>query len=159
MDEWFEATRQQLEAVAQVIERSVDETIDGVLEASDRIAADLDQAISPALENLDKWETEVAKQVSDWLPDIPAEAVEDFERQVDDWVVSTGASIGEAIRPIEQTVKPVINQHQPCIGCRHYHGEAYGENPEMLVCGIHPFGYEADQCPDWESTWQPDNKG
>lgn len=157
MDEWFEATRQQFEAIGKAIEHQVDETIDAALESSDRLAEQIDQAIAPTLEDLDKWETDIAKQVESWLPGAPVEAVEDFEHRLDEWTVQTGAAVAEALRPIEQTIKPVLNQHQPCIGCRNYHGEAYGDNPDMLVCGIHPFGYDADQCPDWQSTWQPDD--
>jgi len=161
MDDWFEATRQQLEALAQNLERRVDGAVNDALEASDRLAEQIDQAIAPALKtidkNIDQWEADVAQQVEAWLPEVPAEAVEDFERRVDEWTVSTGEAIGVAVRPIEQTVKPMINQHSPCIGCRNYHGEAYGEGAEMLICGFHPFGYDADQCPDWASTWSPEN--
>ncbi len=159
MDDWFEATRQQLEAMAKAIEHQVDEAIDEVLETSDRLAEQINQAISPGLENLDKWEKDVAQQVEAWLPEAPVEAAEEFERRVEEWTVQTGAAIAEVLRPVEQTIKPVLNEHKPCIGCRNYHGEAYGDNPDMLICGIHPFGYDADQCPDWQSTWQSDNEG
>lgn len=36
-----------------------------------------------------------------------------------------------------------------CIGCRHYHGYAYGGN--LLVCGMHPEGWKDRNCPDWEA--------
>lgn len=49
------------------------------------------------------------------------------------------------------TARPV-----PCIGCRHYHGHAYGLQRAQrvpLVCAMHPYGWQADgPCPDWEST-------
>lgn len=158
MDDWFKATQQQLEAIGQAIEQQVDEAIDGVLEASDRLADQIDQALTPTLETLDQWETDMAKQIETWLPAVPVEAVEDFEHRIDQWTVQTGEAIAQALRPVEQTVKPMVNEHKPCIGCRNYHGETYGDNPDMLVCGIHPFGYDADSCPDWQSTWQPEDK-
>jgi hypothetical protein len=41
-------------------------------------------------------------------------------------------------------------EHQPaCLGCRHYHGRVYGKN--LLVCAMHPHGWQEDRCPDWES--------
>jgi hypothetical protein len=35
-----------------------------------------------------------------------------------------------------------------CVGCKHYHGYAYGGN--LLVCGMHPSGWDDANCPDWE---------
>lgn len=43
------------------------------------------------------------------------------------------------------------SQNQPaCIGCSHYHGRVY--NGTLLVCGMHPYGWDDNQCPDWESN-------
>ena len=154
MDEWFDNVRQQLEAIAANLEHQVNDAVEVMLEQSNRLAERIDQAIAPGLDQLDQWEMEVAERVEAWLPQAPVEALEDFEQRVDDWTVQTGEAIGKALQPIEQTVKPMLNNHQPCVSCRHYHGEAYGDSAEMLVCGMHPFGYEADTCPDWQSTWQ-----
>ena len=45
---------------------------------------------------------------------------------------------------------------QPCVGCRNYHGVAYGLNSarrSKLICGIHPTGWDlAGPCPDWQET-------
>lgn len=43
---------------------------------------------------------------------------------------------------------PSINVHPACRGCRHYHGRLYGG--KLLVCGMHPYGWEDSHCPDWE---------
>jgi hypothetical protein len=34
-----------------------------------------------------------------------------------------------------------------CAGCRYYHGDSYGDH--ALVCGIHPYGWEGEWCPDF----------
>jgi hypothetical protein len=39
-------------------------------------------------------------------------------------------------------------QNPACIGCSNYHGQAYGGN--LLVCAMHPHGWDDVQCPDWE---------
>ena len=39
--------------------------------------------------------------------------------------------------------------HPACQGCRHYHGQVYNNN--LLVCGMHPYGWDDEHCPDWES--------
>ena len=41
--------------------------------------------------------------------------------------------------------------HQPaCQGCQHYHGYVY--SGKLLVCGMHPYGSETGDCPDWEGA-------
>ena len=46
-----------------------------------------------------------------------------------------------------------------CVGCRHYHGQAYGlqrDHRETLICAMHPYGWEeSPQCPDWAGEPQP----
>lgn len=48
-------------------------------------------------------------------------------------------------------VEPTPEQHPACMGCRHYHGQAYGGT--LFVCAMHPYGCEDQTCPDWESPW------
>ncbi len=45
-------------------------------------------------------------------------------------------------------VEPSLEQYPACIGCCHYHGRIYGEN--LLICGMHPYGWSDRHCPDWE---------
>ncbi len=45
-------------------------------------------------------------------------------------------------------VEPTAEKNPACIGCTHYHGQVYGGN--LLVCAMHPHGYEDENCPDWE---------
>lgn len=44
--------------------------------------------------------------------------------------------------------EPTQERHTACVGCKHYHGQVYGGN--LLVCGMHPYGWEEENCPDWE---------
>lgn len=46
-------------------------------------------------------------------------------------------------------VEPTSQKHPACMGCRNYHGHVYGGN--LLVCGMHPSGWDDETCPDWES--------
>jgi hypothetical protein len=43
---------------------------------------------------------------------------------------------------------PTSKRHPACIGCRNYHGVVYGNN--LLVCAMHPYGWDDENCPDWE---------
>ena len=49
--------------------------------------------------------------------------------------------------PIPKT--PDAQKYPACVGCSNYHGHSYGGN--FLVCGMHPYGWDSDQCPDWEA--------
>jgi hypothetical protein len=48
---------------------------------------------------------------------------------------------------VEKTT-PNAKLHPACVGCRNYHGYTYNGN--LLVCGIHPYGWDDENCPDWE---------
>ncbi len=37
-----------------------------------------------------------------------------------------------------------------CMGCRNYNGTTFGGN--LLVCGFHPYGWDGENCPDWEQN-------
>lgn len=37
-----------------------------------------------------------------------------------------------------------------CRGCRHYHGHSYGG--ERLICAMHPYGVEQEQCGDRQES-------
>ncbi|ACK73476.1 conserved hypothetical protein [Gloeothece citriformis PCC 7424] len=56
----------------------------------------------------------------------------------------------EADLLINPKLEPNAQQYPACIGCRHYHGRLYGGN--LLVCGMHPYGWEDDKCPDWQGV-------
>jgi hypothetical protein len=44
-------------------------------------------------------------------------------------------------------IEPCDHFHPACIGCQNYHGHIYGRN--LLVCGMHPYGWDDDNCPDF----------
>lgn len=44
-------------------------------------------------------------------------------------------------------IEPSDRFHPACIGCQNYHGHLYGRN--LLVCGMHPYGWDDEHCPDF----------
>lgn len=68
-----------------------------------------------------------------------------------DWFGEVEEMLADGSRPFVQTVTPALQDHPVCVGCTHYHGEAYGGN--VLVCAMHPYGVEEHSCPDWTSVW------
>ena len=47
-------------------------------------------------------------------------------------------------------VEPTTEKNAACMGCSNYHGQVYGGN--LLVCGMHPHGWDDESCPDWEKS-------
>lgn len=47
-------------------------------------------------------------------------------------------------------VEPTRNTHPACSGCCHYHGRIYSGN--LLVCAMHPYGWDDANCPDWQQS-------
>jgi len=132
-----------LESFTQEVERLLEEFAKGANEAVD---------------TLFEWSDEVVDQFVDQLNEAIAPELTEFEQQLGTWIEPFIQAMGgvestltDSVQPFTQTVEPMLNQHPACVGCRNYHGQAYGGT--MLVCGMHPSGWESEQCPDWESTW------
>jgi hypothetical protein len=49
---------------------------------------------------------------------------------------------------IKRDIKKDENIPLACKGCSNYHGEFYKDT--QLICGIHPYGWLDDNCPDFE---------
>lgn len=51
---------------------------------------------------------------------------------------------------VEDGNKPnsIMSDNPACVGCAHYHGQFYGNN--LLVCAMHPYGWDDQFCPDWQ---------
>ncbi|MDM3845886.1 MAG: hypothetical protein PT116_12765 [Aphanizomenon gracile PMC638.10] len=57
--------------------------------------------------------------------------------------------VSEDIDPgFPYTVEATLEKNAACIGCGHYHGQVYSGN--LLVCAMHPHGWDDESCPDWE---------
>jgi hypothetical protein len=123
-------------SIEKKITKDFSELADGLFQVSEELADHIQHTLT----------TEVEPQLTEWLDPI-LEAYLGFE-----------VTVEEAIQPMMHTVEPMLNNHSACVGCRHYHGQEYGGN--LLVCGMHPYGWESETCPDWESSWKmpPDDQ-
>ena len=72
------------------------------------------------------------------------EPIRDFYAELEDLVIDNETT---AIFPYEIEATPEKNP--ACVGCRNYHGQVYSGN--LLICAVHPYGYDDATCPDWES--------
>lgn len=123
MEEWSKSVFEVMESVAYVI----DEFFVGVTEIVEALA--------------DEVQSTVGVEIDQCLQDL-------FEP-----ILEIYAELEEIVGDTEPTftypVAPTIEKHPACIGCQHYHGQVYGGN--LFVCGMHPYGWETEDCPDWES--------
>ncbi len=145
MDEWLKQLQTTLDEAAQTstewlaeFSQQADQVIERWVDGSLEVAQEIDQVIAPAIEQL-------GNRVDGALDG----SLVFFDEQIAPW-------LGETTAPLTHTVNPWLQNHPTCVGCRNYHGAAYGE--EMLVCGMHPYGPEAETCPDWESVWPTDSE-
>lgn len=136
MESWASEFSKMMQAIAEEMEqfitavaKDVEVMVDEFIEASEDFVEQLEAAISPDLD----------QSINDFFDPI-LEAYLGFDFSMDD-----------TAQPFIHTVDPLVNEHPACVGCRHYHGQAY--NGVMLVCGMHPYGWESEECPDWQSTW------
>jgi len=138
MDDWSQAWLETVEQVAKDFEDFCTE-IGQVVEA---IAAELQAELARDLDRwLDHWFGE------DWLNDDWFETAS-FYLDLDETSATADAPFAKRL--------PASASHQPaCIGCHHYHGYVYGGN--LLVCGMHPYGWSGEVCPDWETRASDDS--
>ena len=128
--DWFAAVSMQSN---QMIDQWVESSLETIEEIDAAVMQTLDNQVAPALADLNDQVDQAAEASFVFLDQEVRPRVE------------------EAARPVTHTVNPWLQNHTPCIGCRHYHGTAYGG--EMLICGMHPYGVETTTCSDWDSVW------
>lgn len=136
MESWSDEFFNLLEVLATEVEQFFTDVAKEVSTVVDAIVITTEEAMDQMQVILD---TEVERQLNDWIDPI-VELCLTFESTVE-----------TAAQPIVHTIDPLMSDQPACVGCRHYHGQMYGGN--LLVCGMHPYGWQDDKCPDWQSTW------
>ncbi|MBF2066697.1 MAG: hypothetical protein IGS39_20110 [Calothrix sp. C42_A2020_038] len=130
MENWQKDFWQIMETLADEVERfflGMTEMVDTFFEFTEELSEQVNNTI--------------ATEVDQYLQDI----VEPFSDSY--WELDNISS--ESFDPaFPYSVEATKEKNPACIGCKHYHGYAYGGN--LLVCGMHPSGVEEITCPDWE---------
>ena len=129
MEQWQKDFFEIVETVSDEFERfllGVTEVVDDFVELSEEISAQIQNTI--------------ATEIDQYLNDLAEPLLEVY------WELEE--IMGEIDQPFPHTVEPTAEEHPACVGCHNYHGQVYGSN--LLVCGMHPYGWEGENCPDWE---------
>jgi hypothetical protein len=123
MEDWSKNIFEILESVAYV----VDEFFLGVAEMVEVFAEDVQNTVG----------VEIDQCLQDMFEPI-AEIYAELEEIA-----------GETEYTFTYPVEPTPEKHPACVGCSHYHGQVYSGN--LFVCAMHPYGWETEDCPDWQS--------
>lgn len=113
-----------------------------LLELSDEMMEEVEQAIAPTIDQLET-------QFTEWL----------------DPFLELGAELGTSLYDLhwmdqisdftDFSAESLSIQHPICEGCRHYHGEVYNGTP--FICAMHPYGIVdgSELCADKEAiAWR-----
>ena len=140
MDDWQEQLWKQVEKTAaemeefltdaeKATESFVEEVGENVGSLFEDFGLDIVKEVDSFLENL----VDVIVTTTD---EIDAAFGEDWEGFIDDDFTNVDFHT------------PSINNNPACINCSNYHGQSYNGN--LLVCAMHPEGWDDANCPDWE---------
>jgi hypothetical protein len=135
MDNWETELTKFLDSVTETVEQFFDE---------------VGQAVEEAAQD---FQTEVLDELEIFLREV-IEPFIDIEIDISvDIRTSDGRSFEELFDESDFDFNPKITPsaefHPACINCQHFHGRIYNGVP--LICGMHPHGWEGEDCPDWEA--------
>lgn len=123
MEEWSKSIFEVVESVAYM----VDEFFVGVTEIVEVISEEIQSTVGVELDQ--------------YLQDM-FEPIAEIYAELEELVGDTDTTFGYPVEPSREN-------HPACIGCQNYHGQVYGGN--LLVCAMHPSGWDSQDCPDWEA--------
>jgi hypothetical protein len=122
---------------------------------------DWQKELTNLVENLTKDATFFVQEVTESFEELTQELQNILVNDLDVFWQELMGFIDTGIYPPENSeflddflnprVEPSADYHPACRGCSNYHGKIYSQ--QLLVCGIHPYGWTADEsCPDWQSA-------
>lgn len=128
----------------------------------EKTASEMESFFSEVGDATESLVEEVSENLGSYLEQFPnyfVQEVDGFVRELVEVIITTGDEIDAALFDewegfVDEdftTVSyhsPSPHSHPACIGCANYHGHVYNGN--LLVCAMHPQGYEDSKCPDWE---------
>ncbi|MDJ0676363.1 MAG: hypothetical protein QNJ36_13415 [Calothrix sp. MO_167.B42] len=112
------------------INEGINEMVDTFFEFAEEITDQLQESIA----------TDIATDIEDYFNGI-TEPLFDHYWEMEDMV-------GDMDSAFPYPVEATPEKNPACMGCMHYHGQAYGGN--LLVCAMHPHGWDDENCPDRE---------
>ncbi len=131
MENWQKDLVEIIETVAVEVEHfflEMGEMVDAFFELTEDITEQVQSSI--------------ATEVDQYLQDL-AEPILEVYWELEDVIADVDPAF-------PYPVAATLEQNPACVGCGNYHGQAYGGN--LLVCAMHPQGWDDANCPDWEQS-------
>jgi hypothetical protein len=95
---------------------------------------------------------EFTEEITDQFQESITTDIEDYFSEITEPFFDTYWDMEDVVGDLDSAfpypVDATPQQNPACMGCIHYHGHAYGGN--LLVCAMHPHGWDDDNCPDKE---------
>lgn len=148
MDDWAKEFYKAVESVATEVDRifqevvqEIDDWVEEWVEVSEEFSTQVEETLRSTLP-IDEMAAQFDRYLQESLDPL-------FELYLDlEFDLDQRQEEDDPFVPVTY-VQPSAEKNSACIGCQHYHGQIYGNN--LLVCGMHPYGWEGESCPDWES--------
>ena len=146
MDDWQEQLWKHVEKAANDMEElfvDVEKATETVVEeVGESIGSFLEQFGIDIVEEVDNFVENIVEIIITTSDELDAAFGEDFDVSSDrDYTNNDYSNVGFHY--------PSPENNPACINCINYHGQSY--NNILLVCGMHPHGWDDDTCPDWEA--------
>jgi hypothetical protein len=138
MEQWQKDLIDMIETVADEVEQfflGMNDMVDAFFEFAEEITEEVQSTYVADIYNFARLHEQFLQELAEPILEIYWE-LEDI-------------NITEDVDPgFPYAVEATIEKNAACIGCSHYHGQVYGGN--LLVCAMHPHGWDDQNCPDWE---------
>jgi hypothetical protein len=138
MEQWQKDLIDMIETVADEVEQfflGMNDMVDAFFEFAEEITEEVQSTYVADIDNFARLHEQFLQELAEPILEIYWE-LEDI-------------NITEDVDPgFPYAVEATIEKNAACIGCSHYHGQVYGGN--LLVCAMHPHGWDDQNCPDWE---------
>lgn len=118
--------------------KSIFEVVESVAYMIDEFFVGVTEMVEVAA---DEFQSTVGLEIDQYLQDM-FEPIVEMYAELEELISDTDTNFG-------YPVEPTAEKHPACIGCDHYHGQVYSGN--LLVCAMHPYGWDTENCPDWEA--------
>lgn len=138
---WLNTAQNELESfyiqVNQDWQKNAEELEKIFNQLTEEVEETLTTELNELLTEVDSFVIEVVKLLvnDDYLNDVDDYSYFLDEDEFNSWLQDT-------------KIKPNLEINPACVGCSNYHGQSYNGN--LLVCGMHPYGWEGEICPDWQ---------
>jgi hypothetical protein len=137
MEQWQKDLIDMIETVADEVEQfllGMNDMVDAFFEITEEITEEVQNTFVADLDNLSTLHEQFFRDLADPILGAYEELENFFAEDVDP--------------AFPYAVEATPEKNAACIGCSNYHGQVYSGN--LLVCAMHPHGWDDETCPDWE---------